>query len=615
MICLLCVVGNVLRAQDSTLYFKNLQAVEVTEKRATPNALYVQIADKGQNLASFLDNNTGASVKFNGPVGVNSVNLGGLGGQHTAISWNGLNLQSTMNGFSDLNLIPVFLFDEVGISTDFGDMPLGGGLGGSLELNTHYARNELFYSFGSFGNHRLGLAVSPVNTARTKFGIRLFQANGANNFPYTDGFNNEKRLENASMRQTHIMPTFSFKINQKSQVTSELWFSDATRELPPTLFEPTATATQDDRTLRSVTSYYHNVFNDNSSRNFSAKIAYASESILFTDEAKDNHGDNRSQSTYLMLKQQFSKLNYVKDITTSVFFGGSAGVNTAEALSYPDLDPQANAAVHVRFQQHGFAERWLYNLNVKTETYLGQSNWSADGNLKYRFNEKVFLEAYGGKAYRFPTFNDLFWMPGGNPDLQAEEAYKGHVQLRTRLKKRVNFFAKIHGAMVDNWIMWLPNEQGIWQAQNVKSVWARGLDLNLSGHQTLFRRGFAWKATYAFMRAENRDGAGFIEDGSQLSYVPLHNGNFQVTYQSRKRWTLDWQHQYVGRRFTNSDNSEWLPSYQLDNLRFNYYRGQLAFSASLNNLFNQVYTSTATYPMPGRNFNLTVRYDFNKFFK
>lgn len=613
--CLLLLVGNVLWAQDSTLYFRNLKTVEVSEKRATPNNLYPEIAEKGLSLSNFLDNNTGSLVKFNGPVGLNSVNLGGLGGQHTALNWNGVNLQSTMNGFSDLNLIPMFLFDQVGVSTDFGDLPLGGGIGGSLALNTYSARNEAFYSFGSFNNHRFGLALSPINTAKTKFGLRLFHGFGTNDFPYTDGFNNEKRLDNARMRQTHVMPSFSYKINQKSQITSEMWFTDATRELPPTLFEPESSASQDDQTLRFVTSYYHNVFNDNSSRNFSAKIAYTSESIVFNDEAKNLFGDNRSQNAYASVKQEFSKLNYVKDITTSLFLGGSAGINTARSLSFPELEPQSNAAVHARFQQHGFAERWLYNVNVKAETYMGQGNWSADGNLKYRFNEKVFLEAYGGRAYRFPTFNDLFWNPGGNPELETEVAYKGHLRLQTTVKKRTRLFAKVHSALVDNWIMWLPNVQNVWEAQNVKTVWARGLDLGLSESRYLFRRNFSWEINYAFMRAENRGGSAFINSGSQLSYVPYHKANFKLTYFSYRRWNVQWHHQIVGRRFINSDNSEWLPSYQLDNIRVNYFMGHLALSASLNNVFNQKYTSTATFPMPGRNFNLTVRYDFNRLFK
>lgn len=615
--CCLLGLGNVLMAQDSTIFFTNLQAVEVSEKRATPNLLYPKMNEKGANLASFLDNNTGALVKFNGPVGINSVNLGGIGGQHTALNWNGLNLQSGMNGFADLNLIPMFLFDEVGISTDFGDMPLGSGLGGSVNLNTYYARNELFYSFASFNNHRIGLAVNPINTARTKFGIRAFRSSGDNDFTYVDGFNIERKLDNAHMVQTHLMPTFSYKINQKSQIKSELWYTDASRGLPPTLFETEAEAQQEDRTLRSVTSYYHNVFNDNTSRNFSAKLAYKNESIVFDDPLKNLHGDNRSESLFLMTKQSFSKLNYVNDVTTSFFVGATAGLNSAKSLSYPDESAgvHENLALNARFQQHGFTERWLYNINVKTESFMGQTPWSVDGNFKYRFKEKTHLDVFVGRAYRFPTFNDLYWIPGGNPDLETETAYKGHVQLRGLLKKKWNAYGKIHSALVDNWIMWLPNSVGVWEVENVKSVWARGLDIGISGWQKFFRKSFQWNANYSFMRTENLGGSSFVVEGSQLSYVPLHKGNLELKFFLNWRWNLEWQHQYVGRRYINTDNSEWLKSYQLDNLILNYTRGDLSLSASFNNVFNTEYTSTAAYPMPGRNFNLSIRYGFNRLFK
>jgi len=614
IICAFLMSAIVTNAQDSTTSFVNLKGVEITEKRATAQSKYPRTHEKHQNLSSFIDNNTGAFIKYNGPVGVNSVSIGGLPGQHTAIRWNDMNLQSAMNGFSDLNLIPIFLFDEVKVTTDFGDQPFGGGLGGSVSLNTHYARNEALYSFGSFNNHKIGLAVNPVNGDKLKVGFRFFHSYGENDFAYTDAFGQLKYLDNAGMRQTHFLPSISYKINQKSQVTSELWVMNAKRGVPPTLFESIGTATQGDRNIRSVTSFYHNVFNDNKSRSFTAKLALLDEKIIYDDTLRNIFGDNHAQTANLIVRQGFSKVNYVTDVTTSLFLGANAGFSETQTLNYAEAMTFNNVSAQARFQQAGFAGRWLYNVNVKAENFLGQTPYSLDANFKYRFKEKTHLDVFAGKAYRFPTFNDLYWQPGGNSELQTENAYKAHAQLSTSLKYEWRLWGQVHSALVDNWIMWLPNESGVWEAQNVKTVWARGFDLNIEKNRYLWRTWLSGKLNYSFNRTENLDGSVNVIEGSQLSYIPKHKANFELSSTIR-HWQILWQHQYVGKRFINSDNSEYLTSYQLDNISILRYWNDFQVSFAINNVFNRVYESTANYPMPGRNFNISIRYNFNKHIK
>ncbi|MBI1182883.1 TonB-dependent receptor plug domain-containing protein [bacterium] len=600
-------------AQDSAVYFKQLQQVEIVEQRATLQQLWPGPADKGLSMGNYLDQNSGNMVKYNGPVGVASINMGGLGGQHTAIVWNGVNLQSGMNGFCDLNLLPMFLFDELEMGTDFGSQPLGNGLGGTLKLNTKSSRNEIMLSHGSFYNEKIGVSVSPINGKRLKLNLKYYGATGQNNFPY-HFYNKTQSLNHALFRQQHGTATLSYKINEKSQLRFDGWLMQAYRQIPPTALEKESVATQTDQNTRTALAYYYNHNKDNRENNAIVRLNYLKEHIGYTDSLKKIFGNNTAQNLFLIYKQDIDRLNYVNDVTTSYIFGASAGLVTASTLQYSENGLYSNASANFRFQQKGYAEKWLYNVGIKTEKFRQQEAFSFDANYKYRLNEKLKWSVFGGRAYRFPTLNELFWQPGGNPNLQTETAWKGHTQIEWLYKYRLKLWGQIHSAIVNNWIMWQPINMYVAQAQNVATVLARGIDINYWYTRGHYGRSWRLFGNYSFNNTQNL-GTGSKANREQMIYVPHHKFNQGISLQLR-RFSIVWQHQLVGRRYINPDNTEYLKAYQTDNLQVNYqtYKG-FSLRFALNNMFNSSYQSTTMYPMPLRNFNLTINYNFNNLIK
>jgi iron complex outermembrane receptor protein len=80
---------------------------------------------------------------------------------------------------------------------------------------------------------------------------------------------------------------------------------------------------------------------------------------------------------------------------------------------------------------------------------------------------------------------------------------------------------------------------------------------------------------------------------------------------SYKRATFSYFVEYVGKRFTSSDNSRFMPAYSLHNATIGY--GFKLFSVlaemqfQLNNILDSSYQSIAWQPMPGRNFRLNLK--------
>jgi vitamin B12 transporter len=68
---------------------------------------------RNSSLSSLLANTSGLSVKTYGAGGLASVSIRGGSTDHTAVMWNGLNIQSPMNGGVNLSVMPVHFFNNV----------------------------------------------------------------------------------------------------------------------------------------------------------------------------------------------------------------------------------------------------------------------------------------------------------------------------------------------------------------------------------------------------------------------------------------------------------------------------------------------------------------------
>ncbi|MFN8167076.1 MAG: TonB-dependent receptor [Bacteroidia bacterium] len=70
----------------------------------------------------------------------------------------------------------------------------------------------------------------------------------------------------------------------------------------------------------------------------------------------------------------------------------------------------------------------------------------------------MFHSGNFGNVFRLPTVNDLYWIPGGNPDLLPETGTTGEIGLHllnTQLsmqRSSVAYFDK----HINNWIAWVP---------------------------------------------------------------------------------------------------------------------------------------------------------------
>ena len=222
------------------------------------------------------------------------------------------------------------------------------------------------------------------------------------------------------------------------------------------------------------------------------------------------------------------------------------------------------------------------------------------------------VSANVAKVYRQPTLNELYWLPGGNLNLKAEQGYTYEANAAYQWQKKSIAFSASTAAysrLISNWILWVPGENANPTPLNLQQVWSRGLEshwkLAYKKEKWQMRVGLMSNYVLSTIQKSNLENDNTLN--KQVIYTPRYNfnGNASLAF---KNLELAYFHQYMGYRFTSSDNTAWLSPYQYSSLRFNdkviQKKYLVVLFAACNNLFNSNYTVMAGRPMPLRNFEI-----------
>jgi iron complex outermembrane receptor protein len=236
--------------------------------------------------------------------------------------------------------------------------------------------------------------------------------------------------------------------------------------------------------------------------------------------------------------------------------------------------------------------------------------------------EGLALRGLVGRAFRYPTFNERYYDPGGTPGLQPEDGWTVEGGLSARAAGLSAFLranATAFATRLTDKIVWRPsyvtNGVQVWSPSNVSRVRSRGLELSLRA-RTRLRSALTLSGGTVFThtRAQNRANPASPSFGAQLPYVP------------KQKWTLwtqvEWRGlslsgtgRFVGPRYYSTDESRALPPYQAVDLRVAYEwalgAGRLLLETQIENVLDRRYEIVRLYPMPPRHATVRLRFSLS----
>lgn len=234
-------------------------------------------------------------------------------------------------------------------------------------------------------------------------------------------------------------------------------------------------------------------------------------------------------------------------------------------------------------------------------------------------DEGLSVRAFYKRSFRMPTFNDLYYADMGNADLSPErvEQYNaGVLYERTWARSTVKacrlsadaYYNRVH----DKIVAYPKGQQFRWTMLNLGLVDIRGVDV--SGLVTVATPpglDITLRGQYTFQRAIDITNPADSYYRDQIPYIPRHSGSAVVNLTWR-RWALNYSFIYVGERYNQQENirynytQPWYTSDVSVSREFSFSRVNFRALLEVNNLLSQDYDVIINYPMPKRNFRLTL---------
>ncbi|MND30845.1 vitamin B12/cobalamin outer membrane transporter [compost metagenome] len=641
--------------QDSSSV-KRLKTVTVTAKSkyevkgASQTRIDTLILQRNVNssLAELLSENTPVFIKSYGRGSLATASFRGTAPSHTQVTWNGININSPMLGMVDFSLIPVYFLDDVNLSHGGASVSnTSGSIGGSIQLDNKPLTQkgwsgQFVQGLGSYSTYdEFGQLNYVANKWQTK--TRLYYGYSANDFSFK---NKEiKDLENplapypiqvnkeAEYHKAGILQEVYFRPTLKDQLSFNIWSMYTDRKLPRlTTSEADENAninSQFDETLKAVVSwnrYEH-------SANYFLRLGYDHQDLDFWLKNQISGGDivkainstATSNSFYFQseLNKSFIedklKLKGRLDYTLSKVISAEEVKMTGYEENRSDLSflLSAEANLTKRLFLTALVRQGIIDGDYYASPFLGTEfliNENYDWKLKLNISQ----------TFHYPTLNDLYYLPGGNPNLLPERS--NAIEIGTSISKKLNdtfnFWVDInaYSSTVKNWIIWLPSYNQFWVPENMREVKSKGVEskIGISGGR---RFTFKSHVNFAWTHSVNNDDPRNWADesvGKQLVYIPEYSGNLfsNIAY---KGYYISYFFNYYSTRYTTTSNEketkrDFLYPYLMSDMAigkdFKLRKTYVGLQVKVLNLFNEEYRTILRRPMPGRNYYLTIKASF-----
>lgn len=583
------VITGVANAQN------DIETITVTASRATgmavPSLATQLIIDRSdialaqvESVPELLSRYAGIDVASNGGRGqAVSVFTRGASSDQTLVLINGLRVNSASSGGATWTTLSPEFIERIEIvkgprAAVWGSDAIGGVINiitreqapGSVSLNAKYGTNNTqSYYLGTSFSHGEGATTLAITKEKSD-GFDVLKTSE----PDDDGYD-----------------TFSVLLNGKQNLSKALSLNWMLRTVEQdTEFDSTYLNESENKSREWN-------FGGEYDWNIAGVTNVTSVNIGSTRDTGESYGNGREKANSDLFETRRDQLSVVN---TAQFENGLTLVLGSD--QYNEKMVSNTAFSQDRRRVEGYFGHGLFTSGkVTAELALRyddveniDSETTYNASFGYQITESIQLSVAKGTGFKAPTFNDLYYPYGGNPDLISETSDTEEINLQYN-KNALTVGLSFYNTDIDNLIEWAPDADNIWQPRNIAAADIQGVDVQASyvgwgGTHTL---------NYGYLDAKNA-----VTD-TRLVRRAKNQFSYQFTASFRNTDVL-LNYEYKGDR---EDQGTVLDSYQIVDVSVEHHLSD-TFSAKLklHNLFNESYETVSNYQSLDRAVYVSINY-------
>ena len=610
---------------------------------------------------------SGAQIKdYGGVGGIKSIDIRSMGTNHVGVFYDGLQLGNAQNGQIDLGKFSLDNIEEIsmynGQKSNIFQPAKDFGAAGTIYLRTRRPRFaegrrthvKLTMRTGSFGLANPSLLVEQKlsESVTANVSAEYTYATGRYRFRYRKVFSADGTLAWDTTATRHNGDIHSLRVEaglfgrlDGGNWNLKAYLYDSDKGIPGAIVNNVWKNSQRqwDRNF-FVQGHLQKLVGER--YRFQANVKYAHDYMRYLNpDTTLMYIDNRfwQKELYVATAHNYAIIPDVWDANLSADYQWNSLNATLRDFAHPTRHTAwaalATAAQLGRFKLQASLLGTFVSDRAQAVAATGESRrrnasrheWTPAAFVSYRAvaSEKnvLNLRAFAKRSFRMPTFNDLYYTDLGNASLRPEKVNQYDLGLQytfasgnnSALFHGLNLSADGYYNHVTDKIIAVPkgNGQYRWMMMNLGQVRIWGADITAQANFRLPGEVYVdAQLAYTYQLARDFSDPTDVADEAgtykgQIAYIPRHSGS-AVLHGAWRSVDLNYSFIYVGERYDNSSNirANYVQPWYTHDLSAGYSLRlgtvKLKAQVEVNNLLNQQYEVIRNYPMPGRNYKLTL---------
>ncbi len=643
--------------QDSILQQLNLQEITITARYKDKDIIQPQRLEgktlEQMNTLSVADAIryfSGVQIKdYGGVGGIKTVNIRSMGTNHIGVYYNGIQLGNAQNGQVDLGKYSLENIDEIilynGQKSDIFQSAREFGSAGSIYLNSRKPKFEdgkrvhlrAALKAGSFALINPSVLFEAKITDKMSLSINaeVVHSNGKYKFRYRRvtpagevAYDTTAIRQNGDVNAARIETGLNYYYSNTGFWKIQGYYYNSERGIPGAIVNNVWRSGERlwDRDMFLQSTWQDEFFNRWAVK-VNAKYAY-DHTRYVNNDSKLQRVDNtyNQQEAYLSWANKVAVFNWW-DLSLSYdlqWNGLSNYINASRFSHWLSLATAFNVYDYLRIQA-SILGTFINEENREREQAPNKYKFTPGLFLSYKPFQQIDLQlnAFYKQAYRYPTFNDLYYTDMGNAYLNPELSIQHNIGISYNYLKPKQIFHHFnisadfyYNKVKDKIIAYPKGQQFRWTMLNLGLVKIHGIDANLQMTlQFPYDIALTTKLQYTYQQAIDVTDPNDTYYKNQIPYIPWHSGS-AIGIFSWRSYALNYSFIYVGKRYNQQENT-------IYNYTQPWYTHDLSFSGSwkinkvllkasleINNLFDQDYDVILNYPMPKRNYRGTIAIEY-----
>ncbi len=455
-------------------------------------------AKNGSSLADALEGIPGLFLKsYGGPGSVSTTSLRGMGAEHTLVLIDGQRYNNVRDGQVDFGVFLLQNIDRIevlrgGYSSIYGADALGGIINIITRRSGSKSRANGEFSVGSYGMNGQQFGVElMLGGMGLQLAAKREAGTGDYKFNFNDGLTSSVlRRQNADYAVSQVQLLADLPVRENLTIRLSNLYNWSDRGSPTAVLSQGSSnkaRLRDGGFLTQMTIDWlaHPTLSFRLSSMFNAQHRQYFDPLAATID--DNTESEFADRTIVLTPQ----IRYVLSTQTSLVAGGEYSHSAISSRQLASADRGQESIFVSSDHIIELHREFLYQVSVYPSIRYDHFS-DVPGSLDPKLGVNValwrspgirFRSSYG-RSFRAPTFYDLYWKSGGNPDLRPERSlsFDAGLAFSSDFFGPVEFEANYFDIRTNDRIVWTPDNNGLWSPKNLQKVKSNGIELIAAWH-------------------------------------------------------------------------------------------------------------------------------------